>query len=106
MDIIKEYKRICDCGCIIIKLMPDFGSNGLWCAKCGEIITEENIINLPIKLLTNIKIWNNKWKEYIFIKCYKNYKAPFGFNKHGLKLAQEINKYHPCVLKICDEDEE
>ena len=107
---LNEFKVVCsNCNGIHIKLMADFCSTGIWCAQCGVMLSY-NQTNLPEELTKEIQSWNNLYDDYISDKEDNNtddvdYRVPKGFNEQGLKIAMKIQKYHPCLLFIDDEDE-
>ena len=91
------------CNCekeLVIKLMPDYSSDHMWCNNCGEPIYPEEINNIiPDYILTLIKYWGLLWDLYRSDKT--GLREEYFKKLHdetGKLIQKEMSKYWDCVF--------
>lgn len=79
------------------KIMPDFCSSGIWDAKTGVMVDEEEL-KLPKSILSRLHHWINATYEKCHTKEYAGKKDPRVWNKmnlEGFAIACDIKRLHP-----------
>jgi hypothetical protein len=85
---------------ILIKLMPDYASSGMWCGHCGIGYSnpKDDFPLIPDGLVVLVYGWNWFWESAMNEKNNIN-KQHFveTFRTMGKELAKQINEFYPCV---------
>lgn len=85
----------CRCGGLVVRLMADYSSSGLWCQACGSMLDPDDLA-LPRELQEAIAQWVLDWD----CATLASGEVPPTHNQRGLALAQQLVRYVPCTLFI------
>ena len=96
----KHYCICCEQN-VILKLMPEYASTGIWCSNCGVGFMRplEDLSKLPKGLVLLIEGWNLLWSfgydKRITIDSEYLY---YLIEKMGIELVEQVNQYYECRL--------
>lgn len=92
---VRRGSPVCVCGGLVVRLMADYCSSGLWCQTCGLMLDPDDLA-LPQDLQEAIAQWILNWDHATLTSS----QIPPMHNQRGLVLAQQLVRYVPCTLFI------
>lgn len=85
---------------VLIRLMPDYASSGMWCHHCGVGYGDplETFSKIPKGLVDLVDGWNWLWEIASDNKDINREHFEKIFRSMGKELASQVNAYYNCVF--------
>ena len=96
----KHYCICCEQN-VILKLMPEYASTGIWCSNCGVGFMRplEDFPKLPKGLVLLIEGWNFLWDLGHDKRIPINMEnLDYLIKEMGIELVEQVNQYYECRL--------